>query len=60
MKAGCYQFSPSFGNKKQNIEKVASAIKNAASDLIVLPEFFATGYQFTSTDEVAGFSEPIP
>ena len=60
MKAGCYQFSPSFGNKKQNIEKVASAIKNAASDLIVLPEFFATGYQFTSTDEVAGLSEPIP
>jgi predicted amidohydrolase len=60
MKAGFYQFSPSFGNKKQNIEKVKSAIKNAASDLIVLPEFFATGYQFTSTDEVAGFSEPIP
>jgi len=60
MKAGCYQFSPSFGNKKQNIEKVASAIKNAASDLIVLPEFFATGYQFTSTDEVAGLSEPVP
>ncbi|HEW81790.1 MAG TPA: acyltransferase, partial [Nitrospirae bacterium] len=29
-------------------------------ELIVLPEFFATGYQFTSIDEVADLSEPIP
>ena len=29
-------------------------------ELLVLPEFFATGYQFISSDEVTSLSEPIP
>ena len=60
MKAAFYQFTPSFGKKEKNISKVISAVKDADLDLLVLPEFFATGYQFTSTDEVAELSEPIP
>jgi predicted amidohydrolase len=60
MKAGFYQFSPVFGEKEENLEKVVSVIKNADADLLVLPEFFATGYQFTSHDEVAELSEPVP
>jgi predicted amidohydrolase len=60
MKAGFYQFSPAFGNKEGNLEKVLSAVKDADVDLIVLPEFFATGYQFVSKDEVAKLSERIP
>lgn len=60
MKAAFYQFAPSFGKKEENIAKVISAVKDADLDLLVLPEFFATGYQFTSIDEVAGLSEPIP
>ncbi len=60
MKAAFYQFTPSFGRKEENIAKVISAVKGADLELIVLPEFFATGYQFTSIDEVADLSEPIP
>ena len=60
MKAGFYQFNPSFGEKGKNLQKVLSALYNTDADLIVLPEFFATGYQFASIDEVAELSEEIP
>ena len=60
MKAGFYQFNPSFGKKEENIKKVRSAAKNADMELLVLPEFFATGYQFASADEVAELSESVP
>ncbi len=60
MKAGFYQFAPLFGEKKKNIEKIISEVKHADMDLLVLPEFFATGYQFTSVDEVAELSESVP
>jgi predicted amidohydrolase len=60
MKAGFYQFNPSFGKKEENIDKVISATGNADIDLLVLPEFFATGYQFTHCSEVAQLAEPVP
>ena len=60
MKAGFYQFDPVFGKKDENLDKVLSALQDTAADLIVLPEFFATGYQFISQNEVAGLSEKIP
>jgi predicted amidohydrolase len=60
MKAGFYQFNPTFGDREKNIKKVFSAVKDAVPDLLVLPEFFATGYQFVSREEVAGLSEQIP
>jgi predicted amidohydrolase len=60
MKAGLYQFSPSFGKKEENIAKVVSAVKDVDVELLVLPEFFATGYQFISAEEVNGLSEPVP
>lgn len=60
MKAGFYQFDPVFGKKNDNIEKVISAVKDTTYDLLVLPEFFATGYQFTSIDEVTELSEAVP
>lgn len=59
MKAGLYQFNPLFGKKEENLKKVLSAVRDADLELLVLPEFFATGYQFTSADEVAGLSEPV-
>jgi predicted amidohydrolase len=60
MKAGFYQFNPVFGNKKRNIATVADAFEGIDCSLMVLPEFFATGYQFISMDEVAHLSEEIP
>jgi predicted amidohydrolase len=59
MKAGFFQFSPAFGKKDENLEKVSSVLKDTELDLLVLPEFFATGYQFVSADEVRELSEPI-
>jgi 5-aminopentanamidase len=60
MRAGFYQFEPVFGEKERNIEKVLHALKDVDADLIVLPEFFATGYQFISHEEVDQLSEEIP
>jgi len=60
MKAGFYQFAPAFGKKDENIKKVLSVLSDTEADLIVLPEFFATGYQFISKNEVAELSEPVP
>jgi predicted amidohydrolase len=60
MKAGFYQFNPAFGEKENNIQNVISAVRQSDADLLVLPELFATGYQFTSVDEVADLSEPVP
>lgn len=60
MKAGFFQYSPTFGNKKENLDTVQRAVRAASLDLLVLPEFFATGYQFVSNDEVAELAEPVP
>ncbi len=60
MKAGLYQFNPSFGKKDENLKKVLSVAAGSDLELLVLPEFFATGYQFTSINEVSALSEKVP
>jgi predicted amidohydrolase len=60
IKAAFYQFNPLFGRVEENINKVFTALRKADPGLLVLPEFFATGYQFISRDEVAKLSEEIP
>ncbi len=60
MKAGFFQFEPLFGQKEKNISRVAEALRGIDSQLLVLPEFFATGYQFVSVDEVTALAEPVP
>jgi predicted amidohydrolase len=60
MKTAFYQFNPAFGEKEENVQKVVSDLNKTDIDLLVLPEFFATGYQFISKDEVAGLAETVP
>lgn len=60
MKAGFYQFTPEFGNIKHNLQKVLDAAASVETDLLVLPELFNTGYQFTSREEAKSLSEKIP
>ena len=60
MTVGFYQFSPAFGKKQDNIQKVSTVLKKLDFDLIVLPEFFATGYQFVTQTEVENLAEPVP
>ncbi len=60
IKVGFYQFKPIFGKKEKNFKKVLSALEKIDIDLVVLPEFFATGYQFISKNEVKYLAEKIP
>ncbi len=59
MKAGFFQMHTEFGDKEKNFGKVRSAVGEAEFDLLVLPEFFATGYQFASSEEVRDLSETV-
>jgi predicted amidohydrolase len=60
MKAGFFQFNPTYGKKSENMANVRQALSGVSLDLLVLPEFFATGYQFTSMEEVTELAEPVP
>ncbi len=60
MRIGYIQTDPKFGAVTDNLTHVEALISGDQADLWVLPELFATGYQFRSKQEAAGLSEPIP
>lgn len=60
MKVGYYQFDCAFGEVKRNLDQVSTALSKVRADLLVLPELFASGYQFISNQEVLDLAEPIP
>lgn len=57
------QFDPHKGHITDNLNTVESLLSNSNlaqdSDLVVLPEFFATGYFFASTEEAWHLAESI-
>jgi predicted amidohydrolase len=57
---GFMQFSPLFGRKEDNVERVTNAIRGAKADLLVLPELFSTGYLFLDEEELRRSAENIP
>ena len=57
MKIGYLQNDPIFGEKKKNFKDVRQLIKSSKTDLLVLPELFATGYTFTSAEEARNLAE---
>src|SRR3989344_9215080 len=57
MKVGYIQNSPLFGDKEKNFNQVRKLIGDTKADLIVLPELFATGYTFSSKEEVKNLAE---
>jgi len=59
MRIGYIQNSPIFGDKDMNLNAIDDLIKGKKADLIVLPELFATGYNFTSIEEVTELSENV-
>lgn len=60
MKIAFLQTSPVFGKTKENVEKVLAGTNSIDVSLIVLPELFNTGYQFTSKREVSLLAEDAP
>ena len=60
MRVGYFQFDPQFGAVQQNLERVTETLRHAECDLVVLPELFASGYQFLSQEEAASVAESVP
>ncbi len=60
MRVGYVQFAPKFGEKEENLRRIAELLGEKTADLWVLPELCTTGYQFTSKKEVEELAEPIP
>ena len=60
MKIGYFQFDPKFGAIATNLQRVTDRLNSVDCDLLVLPEFAFTGYQFISQEEVFALAEPVP
>jgi predicted amidohydrolase len=60
MRIGVVQTNPVFGERRRNVEDAFSLMERDSADLWVLPEFFASGYQFVNAQEVSQLAEPIP
>jgi predicted amidohydrolase len=60
VQVGFFQFEPEFGEVTRNLDRVMARLDRVACDLIVLPELFASGYQFVSQEEVRRLAEPVP
>jgi len=56
----CLQTNPAFGEVAANLDAVEEAIRGLEADLLVLPEFFATGYSFRDRVEAAALAETFP
>jgi 5-aminopentanamidase len=60
MRVGFFQSAPLFGEVSSNLDHAIETLGQADADLMVLPELFASGYQFVSQQEVTMLSEPVP
>ncbi|ULA64905.1 MAG: Nitrilase [Nitrospira sp.] len=60
MRVGYYQYEPEFGAVAKNLEAIRAKLETAEADLMVLPEFCASGYQFLSAKEAQRLAEPVP
>jgi predicted amidohydrolase len=45
------QFTPVFGNKRENFQRIKALIENIRADIYIFPELCTTGYFFQSKDE---------
>ena len=57
MKIATIQFSPEFGEKEKNIEKIYYYIKSVETDIIIFPELSTSGYFFLSREEVKSVAD---
>ena len=55
-----FQTRPIKGETEGNLDRLDESVRASEADLIVLPELFASGYFFDSTDQVRAWAEPVP
>jgi predicted amidohydrolase len=60
MRVGFVQNNPVFGKVLENLDHVEELLEGHSADLFVLPELFATGYQFKGMEESRSLAELIP
>ena len=53
------QTDPEFGRKEQNLDSAIRQMRSLKADIYVLPELFATGYNFSNRSEVEELAEPF-
>ncbi|WP_412063189.1 nitrilase-related carbon-nitrogen hydrolase [Rubrivirga sp. IMCC45206] len=59
MTISCIQTHPTKGQTEANLRSVEPLVLGADADLVVLPELFATGYFFDSSEQAASLAETI-
>jgi len=59
VRVAAVQTDPVFGAKEENIRQVLAMMGQVRADLYVLPELFASGYNFVDVDEVKALAEPF-
>ena len=60
MRTGFIQFKVTFGQKKENLERVIEFILKKEADLVAMPELFNSGYLFSSFSELNALAEAVP
>jgi len=60
MRVGLVQNNPVFANVQVNLNRVEKLLAGQNADLFVLPELFASGYQFKDQEECRSLAELVP
>ena len=60
MRVGFVQNNPVFASVQENLSRVEKLLAGHSADLFVLPELFATGYQFKDKAETRSLAELVP
>ncbi len=63
MKIGYVQFEPKIGQKESNVKRACDFVTRTSgkdAELVVIPEYFNTGYPFAGMAEVKLLSETVP
>lgn len=59
MRIGFFQYDVKQHNRDENLSYIDSKIKDSFFDLLVLPEFFTSGYAFNSKEEIITCAENL-
>ena len=59
MRVGFFQYAVIWRDVQANLDYIATKVKNEKFDLLVLPEFFTTGYAMDSKEDILPFVEDL-